>query len=211
MLTADSLLAGYAHGIFPMAASADDDELLWFDPDPRGILPLGRLHASRSLIRELRRGDWSAHHAVGHEFDHVVAQCAARPETWINTPLRHLYRELHERRFAHALVIHREGRLAGGIFGVMMGGAYFGESMFSTQTSGSRMALLWLDLHLRNCGFRLFDTQYLTEHLASMGGVEIPRVQYHHLLAQALSRHPDIHAAPPPSRQVLLQEITQTS
>lgn len=208
MLTPQNLLVGYARGIFPMAADAGDDQLFWFEPDPRGILPLGGVHASRSLIRELRRGDWSARHAP--DFDAVVARCAARPETWINRPLRRLYRQLHDHGHAHALEVWRNGQLAGGIFGVVLGGAYFGESMFSTLPSGSRMALLWMDMHLRGCGFSLFDTQYLTPHLASMGGVEIPRARYRLLLAEALTRDADIRR-PLPDRQALLQEITQTS
>lgn len=209
MLTAQMLLSGYARGIFPMAASAEDDDLHWFEPDPRGILPLGQLHASRSLRRDLRLGGWSARHAP--DFDAVVRRCADRDTTWINQPLRLLYRELHQSGHAHALEVFKHDRLAGGIFGVVLGGAYFGESMFSTQTSGSRMALLWMDSHLRRSGFQLFDTQYLTQHLASMGGVEIPRQIYRRRLAQALSVKPDIHAAALPDAQALSQEITQTS
>lgn len=209
MLTAQMLLAGYARGIFPMAASAQDTDLHWFEPDPRGILPLGRLHVSRSLRRDLKAGDWSARHAS--DFDAIVGHCADRETTWINAPLRQLYLELHQAGRAHALEILKDGKLAGGIFGVVLGGAYFGESMFSTQTSGSRMALLWMDLHLRRSGFQLFDTQYLTAHLASMGGTEIPRQIYRRRLAQALSVAPDIYSAKLPDAQLLLQEITQTS
>lgn len=209
MLTARLLLAGYARGIFPMASSATDDELVWFEPDPRAILPLGRLHVSRSLRRDLRRGGWSARHAV--DFDAVVKHCAARDETWINGPLRQLYQELHQMGHAHALEVLQDGQLAGGIFGVTLGGAYFGESMFSTRTSGSRMALLWMDLHLRRCGFRLFDTQYLTDHLASMGAIEVSRQAYRQMLARTRNLRADIHAGPLPGAQELLQEITQTS
>lgn len=209
MLTPVDLLAGYARGVFPMAASAGDEQLFWFEPDPRGILPLGRIHASRSLIRDLRRGNWSARHAV--DFDAVVDHCAARDDTWINRPLKELYRELHASGHAHALEVLKDGQLAGGIFGVVLGAAYFGESMFSTQTSGSRMALLWMDWHLRRTGFRLFDTQYLTEHLATMGGIEIPRQSYRRLLVSAINRPANILGAALPDRHSLLQEITQTS
>lgn len=208
MLTVNSLLAAYARGIFPMAADSVDNQLFWFEPDPRGILPLGGVHASRSLIRDLRKGDWSARHAT--DFDAVVARCAARPETWINRPLRALYRRLFDQGHAHALEVWRDGALAGGIFGVVLGGAYFGESMFSTRTSGSRMALLWMDMHLRTSGFRLFDTQYLTPHLARMGGVEVTRLQYRQMLTEALPLSADIRR-PLPDRQALLHEITQTS
>lgn len=209
MLTAQMLLAGYARGIFPMAASARDDQLHWFEPDPRGVLPLGGLHAARSLLRDLRRNAWSARHAP--DFSAVIDLCADRESTWINAPLRSLYIELHQMGHAHALEVLKDGQVAGGIFGVVLGGAYFGESMFSTRTSGSRMALLWMDSHLRRSGFTLFDTQYVTPHLASMGGVEIPRQLYRRRLAQALSLQSDIHRIPLPDAQTLLQEITQTS
>lgn len=209
MLTARMLLDAYARGIFPMAASADSDDLHWFEPDPRGILPLGQIHASRSLLRDLRRGNWSARHAP--DFDRVVGHCAARDTTWINGELRRLYHELHSHGHAHALEVLQDGELAGGIFGVTIGGAYFGESMFSTRTSGSRMALLWMDYLLRHAGFTLFDTQYLTEHLASMGGIEISRIVYRRRLAQAISLPRDIHRISPPDAQLLSQDITQTS
>lgn len=208
-LCAEDLLAGYAQGIFPMASSARDERLLWFQPDPRGILPLGQLHVARSLIRDLRRGEWTASHAP--DFDAIVGHCAARPGTWINRPLRQLYHRLYDMGYAHALEIRRDGQLAGGIFGVILGGAYFGESMFSARTNGSRMALLWMDAHLRRCGFHLFDTQYLTPHLARMGGIEVPRQCYRQMLGQALSKDAKIDAHPLPDRQALLQEITQTS
>ena len=175
MLTAAMLLKGYANGVFPMAHASDDPQLYWFDPPWRGILPIGRVHASRSLIRSLARGGWTAN--ARPDFDAIVAACADRPETWINAPLRRLYRELHEAGHAHALAVMREGQLAGGIFGVTLAGAFFGESMFSTQTNGSKMALVWISDHLSQCGFTLFDTQYLTPHLATMGGVEISRRQ----------------------------------
>lgn len=186
-LTATQLLAGYANGIFPMAESADHPQLSWYDPQWRGVLPVGQVHASRSLRRDLRVGDWNADAAP--EFAAVVAHCANRPETWINEPLARLYDQLHAMGHAHALAVYRGGKLAGGIFGVSLGGAFFGESMFSTQTNGSKVALLWLSDHLARCGFTLFDTQYLTPHLASMGGIEIPRIAYRTRLAEALQQH----------------------
>lgn len=183
-LTPAELLAGYANGIFPMAGSAGDPGLSWFNPPRRGILPVGGVHASRSLLRELARGGWTADAAPG--FDAIVDHCANRPETWINAPLRALYAALHEAGHAHALAVYKGGVLAGGLFGVSLGGAFFGESMFSTQSSGSRMALLWLSDHLHRCGFTLLDTQYRSAHLASMGGLEIPRPVYQAKLAEAL-------------------------
>ncbi len=210
MLTASELLSAYARGLFPMAAAAGEDELYWFNPDPRGILPLGNLHASRTLLRDLRRGGWSARHA--DDFDSIVEGCAARDETWINAPLKRLYHELYESGHAHALEVFHDGKRAGGIFGVTLGGAYFGESMFSTRKSGSRMALLWMDWLLRKGGYRLFDTQYLTPHLASMGGREIPRQIYRRMLVGAVALDPaPLSALTLAADQELVQEITQTS
>ncbi|HRO14711.1 MAG TPA: leucyl/phenylalanyl-tRNA--protein transferase [Paracoccus sp. (in: a-proteobacteria)] len=206
MLTADQLLTGYASGVFPMAQSASNPQLYWFDPLWRGILPVGGIHASRSLRRSLRRDGWQA--SSRPCFDTIVAACAGRPETWINAPLRRLYAELYRRGHAHALAVLQEGQLAGGIFGVTLGAAFFGESMFSIRTNGSKMALVWLSDHLNRCGFTLFDTQYLTPHLASMGGIEISRAAYHRRLAAALSRRADFHAYPLPSAESLLASLS---
>lgn len=209
MLTPAQLLKGYAQGVFPMAENAYDPRLYWYDPPLRGVLPVGAVHASRSLLRDLRKGGWSAH--LDCDFDAVVAACADRETTWINAPLMRLYHQLHQAGHAHALEIRREGAFAGGIFGVTLGAAFFGESMVSARTNGSRMALLWMSSHLARCGFTLFDTQFLTPHLARMGGYEIPRQQYHALLADALARRADLRAHPLPSADQLWQEITQTS
>ena len=209
MLTPAQLLKGYARGVFPMAESAYDPRLYWFDPPLRGILPVGGVHASRSLLRDLRRGGWSAH--LDGDFGTVLAACANRETTWINAPLMQLYHQLHRAGHAHALEIRHQGVLAGGIFGVTLGGAFFGESMVSMRTNGSKMALLWMSSHLARCGFTLFDTQFLTPHLERMGGREIPRAQYRALLAEALPRQADLLSAPLPDADQLWQEITQTS
>ncbi|MCZ0961673.1 leucyl/phenylalanyl-tRNA--protein transferase [Paracoccus benzoatiresistens] len=209
MLTPAQLLKGYARGVFPMAESAYDPRLYWYDPPLRGILPVGRVHASRSLLRDLRRGGWSAH--LDCDFGHVLDACADREATWINAPLMRLYHQLHRAGHAHALEVRHDGAFAGGIFGVTLGAAFFGESMVSARTNGSKMALLWMSSHLKRCGFTLFDTQFLTPHLARMGGQEIPRDQYHRLLARALARHASLSAHPLPSADQLWQEITQTS
>lgn len=209
MLTAAQLLSGYARGVFPMAESADDPRLYWFDPPMRGVLPVGGVHASRSLRRELRRGGWSAH--TDGDFDAIVAACAARDVTWINAPLVRLYRDIYRGGHAHALEIRHDGQFAGGIFGITLGGAFFGESMVSARTNGSKMALLWMSSHLSRCGFSLFDTQFLTPHLARMGGIEIPRAAYHRRLSEALRHRADFNAAPILSDRQLWQEITQTS
>lgn len=209
MLTPAQLLSGYARGVFPMAESADDPRLYWFDPPWRGVLPVGAVHASRSLLRDLRRGGWTAQ--IDEDFGAAVRACADRDVTWINEPLADLYLKLHEAGYAHALTVQRDGDFAGAIFGVTLGGAFFGESMMSARTNGSKMALLWTSHHLAHCGFSLFDTQFLTPHLARMGGTEIPREEYHHRLDAALRIEADFQGAALPSADQLWQEITQTS
>ena len=204
-LSPRQLLAGYAHGIFPMALSADDPRLSWYDPPARGVLPVGGVHASRSLRRSLARHDWRAE--VAEDFDAIVGACADRAETWINAPLRTLYAQLHATGHAHALAVHCDGELAGGLFGVSLGAAFFGESMFSARTDGSKMALVWLSRHLADCGFTLFDSQFLTPHLASMGGVEITRHAYQRQLRHALTRVADFHARPVPDAAELLPAV----
>lgn len=209
MLTAAQLLKGYARGVFPMADSAYDPRLYWYDPPMRGVLPVGGVHASRSLLRDLRRGGWSAH--LDGSFDAVVAACADRETTWINAPLADLYRRLHHAGHAHAMEIRQHGAFAGGIFGVTLGGAFFGESMVSARTNGSKMALLWLSRHLARCGFSLFDTQFLTPHLARMGGYEIPRDRYQIMLTEALGQRASLLSHSLPTADQLWQEMTQTS
>ena len=204
MLTPAQLLTGYARGVFPMAESADDDRLYWFDPPMRGILPVGGVHVARSLRRDLRRGGWSAH--LDGDFATVVAACADRETTWINAPLADLYQALHGAGHAHAIEIRHDGQFAGGLFGVTLGGAFFGESMVSARENGSRMALWWLSAHLKRCGFTLFDTQFLTPHLARMGGIEIPRKTYHTRLTAALRRKADIRDKPLPSAEALADQ-----
>lgn len=192
MLTPAQLLTGYARGVFPMAESADDDRLYWFDPPLRGVLPVGGVHASRSLRRDLRRGGWSAH--LDGDFGAVLAACADRDTTWINAPLSQLYQALHRAGHAHAIEVRQDGQFAGGLFGVTIGGAFFGESMMSQRPNGSKMALLWTSAHLARCGFTLFDTQFMTPHLARMGGTEIPRTAYRVLLKRAVARQADFTA-----------------
>lgn len=209
MLTPAQLLTGYARGVFPMAESADDPRLYWFDPPHRGVLPVGGVHASRSLLRELRRGGWSAR--LNQDFAAVVTACANRDVTWINAPLVGLYDALHRAGHAHAISVLHHGHLAGGIFGVTLGAAFFGESMVSLRPNASKMALLWTSSHLARSGFCLFDTQFLTPHLARMGGVEIPRHQYHRELSTALARTADFSAGALPDADQLWQEMTHTS
>lgn len=208
-LTAEMLLSGYARGIFPMAQSRDDPELLWFEPHARGIVPLRGFHVSRSLARTIRRGGFEIR--IDTAFRAVVEACAAREETWINGPLFTLYDALFAIGHAHSLEVWQGGALVGGVFGVTLGGAFFGESMFSRVPDASKVALTYTVDRLQQTGFVLFDTQYLTPHLASLGGVEIPRLEYRRRLAAALPLAADFTAAPVPDAQSVLQRMTQTS
>lgn len=167
-----------------MAESRDADEVHWVDPRRRGVIPLDGFHISRKLAQMIRRGGYEAR--VDTAFDAVVRACAAREETWINDTIFGLYQDLFRSGFAHAQEIWRDGHLIGGVYGVVLGQAFFGESMFSAETGGSKLALAHLVARLRAGGFTLFDTQFLTPHLASLGGVEIPRADYHRRLAKAL-------------------------
>lgn len=191
-LTAAHLLRAYAMGIFPMAESRDDPEIHWVDPRKRGVFPLDGFHISRSLARRMRRGGYEAR--VNTAFEQVINACADRDETWINPTIRALCLELHQSGFAHSQEIWEDGRLIGGVYGLAIGGAFFGESMFSRQTDASKLALAHLMERLRAGGFTLFDTQFLTPHLASLGAIEITRDSYHRQLADALSRKADFFA-----------------
>ena len=185
-LTPKRLLAAYAAGIFPMAATRDSTEIHWVDPRRRGIFPLEQFHISRSLARTIRRGGFAI--TADTDFDGVVRACADRPETWINDEIFRLYGELHQMGQAHSLEVRIEGQLVGGVYGVTLGAAFFGESMFSRVTNGSKIALAFLCHRLRAGGFQLFDTQFLTAHLASLGAIEVSRGEYHRMLRAALSQ-----------------------
>lgn len=209
-LTPELLLHAYSLGLFPMAEHRDDPEIFWVDPRRRGILPLDGFHISRSLARRIRRGDHSV--TVNADFAGVMEACAAREETWINGEIRRLYAALHRMGHAHSLEVWMGGALAGGVYGVTLGAAYFGESMFSRRTDASKIALTYLVDRLRRAGFRLFDTQFVTPHLASLGGLEISRAEYQRRLRDAVRQDADFTAPPlPGSPQEVLQRNTQTS
>jgi leucyl/phenylalanyl-tRNA--protein transferase len=208
-LTPELLLSAYAQGIFPMASARDSTDLHWFEPRLRGVIPLQKFHISRSLARVIRRETFTIR--TNTAFRAVVEGCADRPETWINDALFDLYDGLHAMGAAHALEVWREERLVGGIFGVTLGGAFFGESMFSRQKNASKVALAYTVDRLIRAGFALFDTQYLTPHLKTMGGVEISRFDYRRQLREALRLEPDFTAPGLPGPQSILQRITQTS
>lgn len=208
-LTPDILLHGYSIGIFPMAEHRDDPDIFWVDPRRRGVLPLEGMHMSRSLRRRMRKPDVSV--TLNAEFDLVLEACADRRETWINDEIASVYKRLHRLRHAHSLEVWYGDELAGGVYGVTLGTAFFGESMFSLARDGSKIALACLTAHLRNCGFTLFDTQFVTPHLLSLGAVEIPRSAYHELLRKALDGLAQIDARPVPQPQDVIQRITQIS
>jgi leucyl/phenylalanyl-tRNA--protein transferase len=185
--TPEILLQAYAAGIFPMAESADDPELFWVDPTRRGILPLDAFHVPRRLKRVLRRGIFTVR--VDTAFVGVIRGCAAsdtRPSTWINEEIVRLYAALFARGAAHSVECWHDGELVGGLYGVSLGTAFFGESMFSRVSEASKVALVHLVARLRIGGYRLLDTQFLTPHLAQFGGIEITRARYRRLLAEAL-------------------------
>jgi leucyl/phenylalanyl-tRNA--protein transferase len=178
------LLQGYATGIFPMADSREADELFWVEPRNRAIIPLDRFHVSRSLRRTLRSGRFSVTH--DRDFAGVIAACADREETWINAELEHAMIALHGSGHAHSVEVWEEESLVGGLYGVKLGRAFFGESMFSRRTDASKVALAWLVARLKVGNFTLLDCQFMTEHLASLGAVSIPRESYVALLSAAL-------------------------
>jgi leucyl/phenylalanyl-tRNA---protein transferase len=189
-LTPDLLLKAYAAGIFPMAESAKDREIFWVDPVLRGILPLDRFHVPSRLRRTVRSGRFTIR--CNSQFEAVMRGCAEstsdRPQTWINDEIVALYTALFRRGAAHSVECWSDGALVGGLYGVQLGSAFFGESMFSRITDASKVALVHLVARLRCGGFRLLDTQFVTEHLQRFGAIEIPRREYHARLAVAL-RH----------------------
>lgn len=209
-LTPELLLGAYAAGVFPMAESRDATEVYWVDPPERGIIPLDDFHMSRSLARRLSKGDVRA--TLNVSFETILDHCADREDTWINPTIRALVLTLAERGHAHAFGVWRGDALIGGMYGLSLGAAFFGESMFSRATDGSKMALAWAIDHLKRTGFTLFDTQFITSHLASLGAVEISRTQYRALLGRALDRPADIHnCAFETDPQAVVQRMTQIS
>jgi leucyl/phenylalanyl-tRNA---protein transferase len=178
------LLQGYATGIFPMADSRDAEELFWVEPRNRAIIPLHRFHLSRSLRRTLRSGRFSVTH--DRDFAGVITACADRPETWINAGIERAMLALHGSGHAHSIEVWNSGKLVGGLYGVKLGRAFFGESMFSRMTDASKVALAWVVARLRVGNFTLLDCQFMTDHLASLGAVSIPREAYVALLSAAL-------------------------
>jgi len=196
-LTADLLLKAYALGVFPMAQRRDGTEIYFVSPDERGVMPLDRFHVSRRLARTVRSYVFSV--CIDTDFAGVIRACAApgpgRQDSWINEEIEALYTELYLRGFAHTVECWRSGRLVGGLYGVQLGAAFFGESMFSLERDASKVALVHLVARLRCGGFALLDAQFLTSHLAQFGAVPIPRNDYLALLEAALAKTADFLCA----------------
>ena len=197
-ITTDILLRAYSIGLFPMAESADDPNLFWVEPEVRGIFPLDKIIISRSLAKTVRNDVFEIRD--DHDFDAVMDGCAAssgdREKTWINDRIRRLYRQLHDMGRVHTVEAWSDGVLTGGLYGVRIGSAFFGESMFHRKTDASKVALLHLAARLRMGGFTLLDAQFVTPHLASLGAVEVPKDAYRRRLAEAVARPADFWVWP---------------
>jgi leucyl/phenylalanyl-tRNA---protein transferase len=197
-ITPDVLLKAYACGIFPMAESADDPALYWIEPDMRGIIPLRRFHVPARLVRTVRSTQYTVH--VDRDFDAVIEGCAEpkqdRVRTWINIRIRRIYRSLFDRGHCHTVEVYEGDHLVGGLYGVSLGRAFFGESMFHRARDASKIALAHLVARLKAGGYVLLDTQYVTEHLKTFGAIEIPKRRYHRLLEEALQGAGDFAALP---------------
>ena len=194
-LTPEIILRAYAAGIFPMAESRDDHELFWVDPEMRGIFPLDGLYISRSLKKRIRQQRFDIKYDT--DFTGVIQGCAEstidRYDTWINIQIIHLYSRLFQMGHAHTVECWLDDELVGGLYGITLKGVFFGESMFSRQTDASKIALVHLVARLREDGFVLLDTQFVTDHLKSLGAIEIPRDNYHELLDDALTVDADFN------------------
>jgi leucyl/phenylalanyl-tRNA---protein transferase len=195
-ITPEVLLKAYACGIFPMAESAEDPALYWIEPERRGIIPLDRFHVPSRLARTVRSDRFLV--AVNRDFDAVLDGCSlpmpGRTRTWINGRIRNLYRKLYDRGDCHTVEVYEHGELVGGLYGVSLGRAFFGESMFHRARDASKVALVHLVARLKAGHYRLLDTQFVTEHLRTFGAVEVSRPAYHKLLDAALVGHGDFGA-----------------
>lgn len=192
VVTPELVLRAYAVGVFPMANSAYDDEIFWVDPRKRGLLPLNDFHLSRSLRRRILKGGYRVR--IDHAFAAVVDACASREETWINNTIRDLYIGLNRIGHAHSIEVWIDGELEGGLYGVRLGAAFFGESMFSFSRDTSKIALAYLVARLKAGGFKLLDTQFTTPHLVTLGACNVPKARYHELLERAINQQADFYS-----------------
>ena len=195
MLTPQIVLDAYSKGLFPMAENRRDKQLFWIDPEVRGILPLDNFHIPRSLKKKIRNNPFEVR--FDHNFSAVIRACAQqkpkRRETWINDQIIELYTKLFCMRHAHSVECWQEEKLVGGLYGISIGGAFFGESMFSSERDSSKIALVHLVARLNLAGFTLLDTQFITDHLKQFGAIEISRVEYHKILNVALNLNVGFH------------------
>jgi leucyl/phenylalanyl-tRNA--protein transferase len=197
-ITPDILLRAYSIGLFPMAESADDQNLFWVDPEARGIFPLDGMKVSRKLARTIRSDEFEVR--ADSDFEGVISACAAvstgREKTWINQRIRTLYGALFALGHVHTVECWQGGELVGGLYGVSLGAAFFGESMFHRRTDASKVALIHLAARLRAGGYQLLDTQFITPHLESLGAVEVSKEAYRNLLADAVAEKADFWVWP---------------
>jgi leucyl/phenylalanyl-tRNA--protein transferase len=193
-LTADVLLRAYSIGVFPMAESRESAELFWVEPQERGVFPLDGLVVSRSLAKTVRSDQFEV--VADRDFSSVMRACAERESTWINEEILRLYCDLHDAGYAHSVEVYENGALVGGLYGVSLRSAFFGESMFHRARDASKAALVHLVARLRAGGYRLLDTQFLTEHLASLGAIAVTREDFRHMLAESLRTSADFCAIP---------------
>lgn len=212
-ITPDVLLKAYACGIFPMAEAADDPALYWIEPERRGILPLDHLHIPSRLKRTIRHGTFEVR--IDSAFDAVIAGCGAskpgRQSTWINDKIRMLCKTLFEKGFCHTVETWHEGQLVGGLYGVSLGGAFFGESMFSTERDASKVALTYLAARLIHGGYRLLDCQFVTDHLRQFGTIEINRAEFHVELEAALAVSGQFLRLPPDASGIEILDIIEAA
>lgn len=214
-ITPDLLLRAYAAGVFPMAESSDADDLFWVDPEMRGIIPLDEFHIPKRLARTVRAAPYAV--TFDRDFKGVIDACASeqsgRGKTWINAPIKQLYTSLFEAGFAHSVECWQDEKLVGGLYGVALGGAFFGESMFHTARDASKIALVHLVARMKAGSYRLLDTQFVTDHLEQFGAIEVTRAEYQTLLAKAVPiEAADFYSLDPlASPSAILQSITQTS
>lgn len=214
-VTPEILLRAYAAGIFPMAESADDPGLHWIEPKLRGIIPLEEFHLPHRLARLVKHHDYEV--LADRDFAGVIAACAAprgpERETWINSPIRRLYGALFEMGHCHTIEVRKAGELVGGLYGVSIGAAFFGESMFHRERDCSKLALVHLVARLRAGGYRLLDTQFVTDHLRQFGAIEIPRLRYRTMLERAIHQRADFGIWPKevtPAPEIVLAALAET-
>lgn len=192
--TLKGVIKAYACGFFPMAKNQHDAALLWVKPEKRAIIPLNGFHISRSLRRTLRKNPYAI--AINTDFEQTIYKCAQRKNTWINNTIIHLFTKLHKRGLAHSIEVWDQGHLIGGVYGMELGAAFFGESMFSEQTNASKIALSYLVARLQFGNYTLFDVQFQNNHLRTLGAVEIDDSIYTKRLHHALLRKGDFYAYP---------------